>query len=153
MSDLGDLNFDANQVEPNSFELIPPGDYDAVIVKSETKGTSTGGKMLKLKLQILNGQYQNRLLFDNLNLWNQSADAVKIAKGTLSSICRAVNVPTPKDSAELCNKPLRITVGIQKGTGNYNDQNCVKSYKPRQAGPAPVEAGAVSSSAPAGKPW
>jgi hypothetical protein len=78
-------------------------------------------------------------VFDLLNLWNPNPKAVTIARGTLSAICRAVNVLTPKDTSELHNKPLRITVGIQKGEGDYNDQNKIKSYKPRQVGgPAPA---------------
>jgi hypothetical protein len=93
--------FDANQVEPNTaFTPLPAGEYDAIIVESEMKPTKDGtGKYLQLKLQILNGKFQNRTLFDRLNLVNKNDTAVQIAKGTLSAICRAVNVLTPNDSA------------------------------------------------------
>jgi hypothetical protein len=157
MADLTELGFDANQVEPGGFDLIPPGEYDAVITKSEVKGTSTGGKMLKLQLQICNGPLQNRVLFDQLNLWNSNAQAVQIAKGTMSAICRAVNVLTPKDSSELHDKPMRISVGIQKGKGDYEgqDQNRIKAYKPRQSGgPAPTApAGPTVAQTVAQQPW
>lgn len=142
MGNLNELGFDARNVEPASFDLIPPGEYEAVIVAAEVKPTSSGGKMIKLRLQILNGEFQNRTLFDNLNIWNSSDKARQIAKGTLSAICRAVNVLTPNDTAELCNKPLRVSVGIQKAEkdSEYSDQNKIKSYKPRQSGPAVVPA-------------
>lgn len=133
MADLS--GFDANAVQPTSFDVIPAGDYEACIVASEMKPTQTGGQMLQLELQVLNGEYQNRKLWDNLNLVNANAKAVEIAKGTLSSICRAVGVMTPKDSSELHNKPMRIKVGIRKQDG-FDDRNTIKSYKPRQAGPA-----------------
>lgn len=136
MADIASLGFDANAVQPNdSFDPLPAGEYDAVIVASERKKTNAGsGEYIKLQLQILNGQYQNRRLFDNLNLWNQNDKAVQIARGTLSSICRAVGVLTPKDTAELHNKPLRIKVTV-KESAEYGLQNEIKGYKSRQAGP------------------
>lgn len=131
MADLG--GFDATQVAPNSFDVLPAGEYEAIIVASEVKATSTGGKMLKLELQILNGEFQNRKVWDNINLWNASDKAVQIARGTLSAICRAVGVMTPKDSAELHNKPLRIKVAVRKSE-EYGEQNQIKAYTPRHNG-------------------
>ena len=136
--------FNAADVEPNEgFTPLPAGEYQAIISESEMKPTKDGqGKYLQMKLQILNGQHQNRTLFDRLNLVNKNDVAVQIAKGTLSSICRAVNVLTPNDSAELHNKPLTIIVKI-KNDQNGNAQNEVKGYKARHtsapAGPNIVE--------------
>lgn len=136
MSNLSDLNFNANEIEPVSFDVVPAGDYDACIVDSEVKTTSDGaGKYLKLEFQILSGSYQNRKIWENLNIWNNSEKAVQIAKGSLSAICRAVGVLTPKDSCELHNKPMVIGVKVEKSPG-FNDQNRIKSYKPRNSGPA-----------------
>ncbi len=133
---MAELNFNANEVEPQSFDLIPPNEYEAVIVASEMKATNAGtGRYLKLQLQILNGPFSNRRLFDRLNLENPHEKAVSIAKGTLSAICRAVNVMTPRDSSELHMIPLRIKVAISKGDGDYADQNEIKAYKPRHTGP------------------
>lgn len=133
MADLG--NFNASEVEPNTaFELIPPGWYDAIITASEFKPTSSGnGKYLELTLQILNGTCQNRKTWDRLNLDNPSPTAVKIAKGTLSSICRAVGVLTPQDSAELHNKPLKIQIKHREWNGEMREE--VKGYKPRDVAP------------------
>ncbi len=50
MSNLGDLNFDANEVEPNAgFEVVPAGEYDAVIVASKVEPTKKGKKWSKSK--------------------------------------------------------------------------------------------------------
>ena len=124
--------FDANNVQPaEGFSAIPAGDYPVIITESELKTTKAGtGKYLKLKLQILSGQFQNRVLFDNLNIQNPSEVAQQIGQGTLSAICRAVGVLTPKDSAELHNKPMMATVKIGKDQ-NGNPQNEVKGYKAR----------------------
>jgi hypothetical protein len=143
MSNLA--GFNANEVEPNvGFEPLPPGDYEACIVASEFKTTKNGdGQYLDLELSILNGQYQNRRLFEKLNLKNANETAVQIAQGTLSAICRAVNVLQPNDSSELHNRPLRISVGVEKRKDTGELTNRIKSFKPRSA--APVSAPMVTS--------
>lgn len=168
MADLGGV-FNANDVQPASFDVLPAGEYEAVIVNSEMKATKDGlGKYLNLEIQILNGPYQNRKVFDKLNLVNNNAQAVQIARGTLSAICRAVNVMTPKDSSELHSRPLRIKVTVKK-SDEFGEQNEVKAYKPRSTGPntaplfpntAPISvAQPVSPAQPAaatadnGSPW
>lgn len=121
--------FNAAEVEPQSFEVLPAGDYDVAIVGSVVQATKAGdGKYLSLELQILNGPHKGRKLFDLLNLWNPSPKAKEIAQGTLSAICRAVGVLTPQDSQDLHNKPLVATVKIRKDE-QYGDKNEVKGYK------------------------
>jgi hypothetical protein len=160
MADISGLGFDANKVQPNdAFDPLPAGEYDAVIVASERKKTNAGtGEYIKLQLQILSGQFQNRRLFDNLNLWNPNDKTVQIARGTLSSICRAVNVLTPNDTSELHNKPLRIKVTV-KDDPEYGPGNEIKAYKPRQAAPQHVTPASAPVSVPAtqqeqrAEPW
>jgi len=140
--------FDAKTVEPGGFDVWPAGEYDVCIVSSVVETTKAGnGKFLKLELQILNGQFQNRKIFDRLNLWNPNQQAVTIAQGTLSAICRAVGVLTPQDSSELHNKPLRCKVVVRK-SDEYGESNEVKAYKPRSAGPAPQ-----AQQSNGGSPW
>lgn len=148
--------FDASQVAPSSLDVLPAGEYEACVVASEMKVTNAGtGKYLKLELQILNGEYQNRKLWDNLNLINPSAKAQEIARGTLSALCRAIGVLTPKDSSELHNKPFRVKVKVDK-TEEFGEQNRITAYKPRDNGgplfaaPAPV---APAPAMPDKAPW
>jgi hypothetical protein len=125
--------FNASEVEPNSFDCLPDGEYEVAIVCSGVEVTKAGtGKYLQLELQVLAGKYSGRKLFDILNLWNPSPKAVEIAKGTLSAICRAVGVLTPQDATELHDKPLLVAVGTDKSE-QYGDRNKIKAYKPRGA--------------------
>jgi len=140
--------FDAKTVEPGGFDVLPAGEYDVCIVSSVVEPTKAGnGKFLKLELQVLNGPFQNRKIFDRLNLWNPNQQAVTIAQGTLSAICRAVGVLTPQDSSDLHNKPLRCRVTVRKSE-EYGDGNEVKRYMPRNAGPAPQ-----AQQSNGGSPW
>ena len=151
--------FDAEKVEVQSeYAALPAGEYQAIIVESEEKSTKAeNGKYLELRLNIQGPTHQGRILFDRLNLVNQNETAQQIAKATLSSICRAVNVLTPKDSSELHGKPLTIVVKTREYNGEI--QNEIKGYKPRQlaggGGHMIAEAFERAQPAPAasGRPW
>lgn len=171
MANLGGT-FDASQVEPSApRELLPPGTYAAQIVKSDMIDTSTGGQMLKLELDILDGPAKGRKMWDNLNLVNRNPTAVEIAQRTLSAICHAIGRLQVADSDELHFKPLVITVAVEPDSRDKhldaNDparryQNAVKGYAKasgtaapaarsaptQQAAPPPRPAAAPAASAP-----
>jgi hypothetical protein len=133
---MADLNgFDANQIEPTTeYEAIPAGKYAAMITESEMKLTKSGsGSYLQLTLQILEGDYKGRLLWSRLNLNNANATAVEIARRDLSAICRAVGVMTPRDSVELHNLPLMITVKCKRRDDTGEVSNEIKGYAQREA--------------------
>ena len=133
MANLG--NFDANNVDPaTDFEPLPAGKYMAVITASEMKATKTGsGHYLELTFQIIDGPLKNRLLWSRLNLDNQNRKAVQIALGELSAICRAVGVMQPKDSLELHNLPLQITVKCKKRDDTGDITNEIRGYARKDA--------------------
>lgn len=156
MADL--TGYDATKYDPNkSFDPIPAGKYPAVIVASEWCETKKkDGQYLKFTLQIVDGQYKGRKVFDNLNLKNKSTQTVEIANKTLSAICHAVNVLQPGDSAALHNKPLMVSVKVAKDQ-NGNPSNDVKGYEPLQvaqaATPQPGNGEAKPEDAVIAKPW
>ena len=131
-------NYDLSNVRANDFELIPPGDYPAIITECEEKPTKNNdGKRLNLKIQILDGKYQNRILFDGLNTENKSAIAQQIGRAQLKAICIAINNLNPKDSSEILNKPLMVTVKVGKDQDG-NQRNEIKGYKARLTAAKPV---------------
>ncbi len=147
---MGNLSgFKPMDYEPSQgFEVLPAGDYDAVIVESQLKPTKKGdGQYLELKWQILTGTHKNRFLWSRLNIDNTSEKAQAIGRGQLSAICRAVNVLSVNDSSELHMKPLKIVVKVGDD-GRGNPTNEIKGYKPRHAnGGAPT----AQPTAPAGQ--
>ena len=148
---MANLNgFDANQVEPTtSFEPIPAGKYLAAITESEMKPTKSGsGSYLQLTFTIVEGEHKNRVLWARLNLNNPNATAVKIARGELSAICRAVGVLQPKDSVELHNIPLLVTVKVKKREDTGELTNEIKGYEPKSAA-----AGAPQQATDSTPPW
>lgn len=139
---MANLNgFNANNVDPMAdFSPIPAGKYVAVITNTEMKPTKSGnGSYLEITFQVIEGEFKNRLLWARLNLDNPSEMAVKIARSELSAICRAVGVLEPKDSCELHNLPLVVTVK-QKTDSDGEVRNEIKGYAKRETNGRPPQA-------------
>ena len=150
---MANLNgFDANEVEPNApLEAIPAGKYMAAITESEMKATKTGnGSYLQLTFTIVEGEHKGRILWARLNLNNPNATAVKIARGELSAVCRAVGVMRPKDSVELHNIPLVITVKVKKRQDTGELTNEIKGYEPKASVAGQPQQAPANSTTP---PW
>lgn len=167
------MNFDATQVEPSApMEVLPPGDYTVQIVQSELRVTNNGnGQYLWLEMDILDGEYSNRKLWDRLNINNPNPVAQDIARRALSAICHATGVLHVSDSEQLHFKPMIAVVkvkpaGPDKKTGVYREaQNEIRGYKPangtvqqmpqrqqQQAAPTQPQQQAVAASG-ARPPW
>ncbi|MCA9267838.1 MAG: DUF669 domain-containing protein, partial [Planctomycetales bacterium] len=133
MADL--RGFNAGEVEPASdFDPLPAGKYLAVITESETKANKAGtGSYLQFTFQIIDGEHKGRLLWGRLNLDNPNQTAVKIARGELSAICRAVGVMQPKDSVELHDLPLVIKVKCKKRPDTAEIANEIAGYEKKES--------------------
>lgn len=126
-----DMNgFDANNVDPaQSREPIPAGWYKAVITESEEKPTKAQtGSYLQMTVEVIDGDHAGRKAFERLNLNNPNATAVEIAQRTLSSICRSVGVMTPRQSADLHDKPFMVKIKVKPAKDGYDASNEIAEY-------------------------
>jgi len=149
MAQLGGV-FDATQVEPQGeYTPIPAGEYKVQIITSEmVENKAQTGTMLKLELEIMEGEQSGRKLFDRLNLDNPNAQAVEIAQRALSAICHAVGVLSVQDSEELHFKPMIAVIVVTPPKGEYGAGNNIKTYK--QVGEAaPAAKSGFTASKPA----
>lgn len=147
--------FDANQHKPlDNLDPVPGGWYTVIIVDSEMRPTKAGdGEYLWLAMQIAEGEYENRYIWDRLNLINASQTAVDIAQRALASICRAVGVATPTDSTELHDRPFEVKVTVRPPKDGYDASNEVKGYRKVGAGNKKETAAAGSGTAASVPPW
>ncbi len=146
MAAFDDGGFDAENVDPKkALDPIPAGEYVAVITESEEKPNSKGtGSYHQFTLEVVEGDYKGRKLWERLNLKNPSDEAVGIARATLSAMCRAAGVMKPNDSTDLHNLPMKVKVGIQKRKDTGELTNQIKGYIPKDQ--------AASSNKPAEAP-
>jgi hypothetical protein len=133
------LNFDASDVPPDdrNFDLLPAGIYHVQIIESAMVPTKAGtGYFLKLTFEVLDGPYANRKLWDQLNIENVNEKTQEIAKRSLASLCRLLDLVHVSDSEELHFKPFHIQVGVRKDkNGFYPPQNQVRYAKLETAPP------------------
>ena len=136
MSDLSGLNLDANvQENDGEFTVLPAGKYKMVMVGDELKDNKAmTGKILVVKLQIIEGQFAQEIVKDNINITNPSPQCQAIGQGTLKRICNMCQVPyPPQDTNGLMGKPMVVTIGVEEFTSNVSGKtlksNKVKKYE------------------------
>lgn len=132
------FSFDARTVAPQTaLEPVPVNWYKVVITKSNVKPTKNDVNQayLELVMTIIEGQFKDRQLYVNLNIFNQSQQAVEIAYKQLSAICHVVgqyNVQAQQNAPDnttpmLHNIPFMAYVVV--GTGTNGPNNNVKGFK------------------------
>ena len=150
---MANLNgFNANEVEPTaSFDPLPAGKYLATITASEMKAIKSGsGSYLELEFTVLEGQYKDRKVWDRLCINHPKDITQKIARGNLSAICRAIGVMQPRDSVELHNLPLLVSVKCKKREDTGEITNEVKGYEAKSAAAGQPQQAPATDTTP---PW
>ena len=145
-------NFNANDVEPTTaLDPLPAGKYLAEITASEMKPTKAGnGSYLQLEFTVLDGPCKGRKVWDRLCINHPNDLTQKIARGNLSAICRAVDVMQPRDSVELHNLPVVVTVKCKKREDTGEVTNEVKGYAKRESAAGQPQQAPVNDQTP---PW
>lgn len=150
---MANLNgFNAHEVEPNAvFDPLPAGKYLAAITASELKPTKSGdGSYLELTFEVLEGEFRGRKVWDRLCTNHPNPTTVKIARSNLSAICRAVGMMQPRDSVDLHNLPLFITVKVKKRNDTGELTNEIKGYEAKTSSQPQPQQAPVASNTP---PW
>lgn len=151
------INFNVDMApDAMDFDVIPAGNYEAIITDSQVMENKAGtGEYLKLELTIVNGEFEGRKLFENLNLVHPNETTVRIAQGTLKQIAvacgKASGVVT--ESEELHDIPMSINVSVELRKDNGRVANRIKGYAAvgakkkaaasRTVAPAPLPAAAA----------
>lgn len=145
MADLG-FQFKTNEVEDTSFEPLPEGEYVCMFTEGELKDTKKGtGQFIALKLEVVEGEKQGRVLFERLNIKNPSEKTVEIAYQTLKKICEAVGKDNISNTDELHNIRFVAYVVVD---GEYNRIKKYKSIKEKLSAPASSSTNGANK-----KPW
>lgn len=155
MSDLQDIfggnAFNPDEHEPTSdFAVIPPGKYPVYIEQAEVRQTKAGnGHYIKITMSILEGDFRNRKLWDQINIDNPSEECQAIGLRTLSALAKATNIDSLTDSAQLVGKVVIASVRVKR-SDNYGDQNEIRTYLPPDETTPP--AGVVAKTPPSHPP-
>ena len=166
---MAKFGFDVSDVTPDtgatggSYDPIPDGEYYLKALEAEEKSTSAGtGSYIKVKFEVIKGEYAGRWIWQNFNINNPSEKAQRIGRQQVAAWCAACGKPDADDTDKLLEKPFRADVTIEKGTGGYKDSNRIKAFlfenaetgAPKAAAkPAPKPAAPAASAAKSTNPW
>ena len=148
--------FNPMEVDPSQGDgSLPLGKHPVVITAAEVTATkdNTGG-LVKFTLEVIDGPAKGSTGPYRLNLYNQSADAVRIARSQLSAICHVTGVfqlgADGKNLAALFGRPFVVNVVQQKDNAQYTEIRGVfdmNGNPPAKAGSGPAQG---ASAAPQG---
>lgn len=133
-------------------DLFPQGTYHVQVIENSIEEARSGnGKKLNLTFEVLDGDFQNRRMFESLNIGNVNEQSREIAQRSLRKLAKAVGVQGEFDDADvLMFKSLLIDVAIRKDkNGQYPDRNTIRKFIPYDNGPAPQVATNAAPSRPA----
>ncbi len=148
---------DAEQ-EGGGFSVIPAGDYDFVISKSEARKTAKGKDMFVIQAKVIDGPNKGRLVFNNFVISPESPVALRIFFSQMKVLgLTRENLfntnPTPDQIAQaLYGKVFNGSVIIEPDNKN-EDRNVIKNFASvtdniRLAGEALVAGGGGGNAAP-----
>lgn len=143
MYGINDLStYENQQVE---FGLLPKGEYKVLVDKLEQRPTKkdahlveSGAKkitevnwMVSVKLIVIEGEYKNRIIFDNFNMKNESPQAEQIGRGQFAGFVKACGLnPDTANEDDLINRIVIAKVDSKEQTynGETKEQNFVRGY-------------------------
>lgn len=104
-----------------------PVDIYLVKIKSiDLRSTRANtGKMLVFSYQIAEGNYAGQIIFDQINIENNSKVAENMGKVTLKKICKALGIDGFEDTDELLGKHLNINLKVDS---ENEDRNIIRGY-------------------------
>ena len=127
-----DFTEDFRNVEPQSFEPIPAGEYILQITSADLKETKSGtGLMVNVCFDIIGPEYQGRKIFQNFNIRNDNTVAENIGRQQLKALTVAAGITADlSDTDQLLGATVKAGVIIKPAKDGYDASNSIKSYKP-----------------------
>jgi hypothetical protein len=129
--------FDVEKEEGSSFDVLPPGKYNADLISAEVVSLKSGrGQAVAIRWAIYDGEHEGRWLFDQIIIQHDSPEAMKFGRRKFKDVCIACGITSPiTDVGVLDGKRATLVVGIEKDkTGEYPDKNRIKRVMPYAPG-------------------
>ncbi len=148
---------DPNVIKPDQGrEPVPAGEYAFVVMGTEIDSTKAGnGLILNVELQITQGEFAERRVWDRINIQNPSVKAQEIGLRQLSALCHATgHLQLVEDTDVLHGRSLRAKVKLVPEKDGFQAKNeIVKYILPGQVAPgvttqAPAVNGPAATAAP-----
>lgn len=138
-----------------SYDLLPKGHYSLILEEYEDK-TTANGNMLSCRFVIADGEYADRIVYQNYNYENTNASAVEIAARDMARLVKACGVEYEDIDVEELDQcigvPFMGEIKISKSKNpKYDDSNEIKSYWSDEEYAEGVDDGSIKERIPAPK--
>lgn len=173
MGNLGREIDPANAPPDDGYTLIPKGTWVPVVLdKSEIKETKKihpdghpMGRYISAEFVVIDGPYEGRRIFENINFENRNPEPASNGKGTkgeqtekiaerfLSSLAVAIGVLRFSDTSELEGQPTMAKLSIEEGRGDFPAKNKITEFKARDGASAPGGADVKPAATKPVAPW
>ena len=132
MASLAGMYDKNDKPQENDFNVLPAGDYTVMITASNVLPIKSGkGRQIALEMDIIEGQYKGRKLFENLCTEHESEQVQAIARGKFASLRKALGVrEDASDTTQLHNIRVVANVRVKDSKKSPGEkENEIKSYK------------------------
>lgn len=132
------MKVNLKDVKGSTFDPIPEGLYQAVVEKTElTAAKDSGNPMIKVTLKITDGDFKNRLVWDNFVLIENSLWKLKgFFAAAKSDLAESTSVSEQELATAMSG--VRVSVYLEPRVGNNGQATSnVKNYRAIEGEPAP----------------
>ena len=132
MTEVQDQNWDDVETGGQPFDPLPIGEYVVEITKTNYGKNKKGtGMVLEIETVVLDGDYNNRRIYESFNTAHENPQTAEIGMGQLKGLALALGMPAPSpDPREYERKPFVARVKITPATEKYAAKNGISAYKP-----------------------
>lgn len=162
MSQLRQTIYRDNLAKADEFPLIPEGNYNVIVSKTDYTTKDSGRESIDLTLKVLDGQYANRNLFLSVVMAmpegkdaeseERRKTALNIGEKTLHQILSFSGISAITDTDELLNKMFSVKVVITPEKNGFPARNDVRKIMEYKGNVAPVASPRPQATAPVSEP-
>jgi hypothetical protein len=127
---MGNLEgFNAATVEVfDPFGPVPENVYRLMITKAELRpNRAETGRVIELEFRVVDGPHEGRRLWERFDYDGSDEKAVKKGRARLATLCRAVGLPEPGDTANLVGKHVVAKVGVLPARDGFEAKNVLRT--------------------------
>lgn len=132
------LNADFSKIATD-FEPLPADAYRVKVESCEDKKTQTGKDQTSIKLVVAEGEFEGRVLFDNLVWTNNNGEQNKVSLGRLRAYTIAIhgeeagagaNIDTESLVGGVCQVVVQMKTRVRKDTNETVTENNITKVLP-----------------------
>jgi len=131
------LNFDMTNVEVESFDPVPAGDYQIMVEDSELRQSKNGFEMIYIKFRVVGPTHANRVISAFYNVGHEKEDVRRIAFSELKALANACGFENITATEQVHGRTFTARVEVEGEFNRLKDLRRDAGAPPQPQAPAP----------------